>query len=136
MPEAGDFLDATDEHTARVVAEKRLDKQKMDEQKKAKVSLDDIFSRIQEGEMKDLNIVVKADVQGTIQALEQALTNIKNTEVKVVIVHSGVGTINESDVMLAVLPMPSSLASTFVLMPMRAKRRDRTGRYPDLPRHL
>lgn len=51
--------------------------------------------------MKDLNIVVKADVQGTIQALEQALTNIKNTEVKVVIVHSGVGTINESDVMLA-----------------------------------
>lgn len=73
----------------------------MDEQKKAKVSLDDIFSRIQEGEMKDLNIVVKADVQGTIQALEQALTNIKNTEVKVVIVHSGVGTINESDVMLA-----------------------------------
>ena len=101
VPEAGDFLDATDEHTARVVAEKRLDKQKMDEQKKAKVSLDDIFSRIQEGEMKDLNIVVKADVQGTIQALEQALTNIKNTEVKVVIVHSGVGTINESDVMLA-----------------------------------
>ena len=73
----------------------------MDEQKKAKGSLDDIFSRIQEGEMKDLNIVVKADVQGTIQALEQALTNIKNTEVKVVIVHSGVGTINESDVMLA-----------------------------------
>ena len=49
VPEAGDFLDATDEHTARVVAEKRLDKQKMDEQKKAKVSLDDIFSRIQEG---------------------------------------------------------------------------------------
>jgi translation initiation factor IF-2 len=101
VPEAGDFLDATDEHTARVIAEKRLAKMKMDEQKKAKVSLDDIFNRIQEGEMKDLNIVVKADVQGTIQALEQALTNIKNTEVKVVIVHSGVGTINESDVMLA-----------------------------------
>jgi translation initiation factor IF-2 len=101
VPEAGDFLDATDEHTARVIAEKRLAKLKIDEQKKAKVSLDDIFNRIQEGEMKDLNIVVKADVQGTIQALEQALTNIKNTEVKVVIVHSGVGTINESDVMLA-----------------------------------
>ena len=101
VPEAGDILDACEEHVARSVAEKRLAKQKMEEQKKAKVSLDDIFNRIQEGELKDLNIVVKADVQGTIQALEQALTKIKNDEVKVVIVHSGVGAINESDVMLA-----------------------------------
>ncbi|WP_281739090.1 translation initiation factor IF-2 [Acidaminococcus fermentans] len=101
VPEAGDILDACDEHVARSVAEKRQAKQKMEEQKKAKVSLDDIFNRIQEGELKDLNIVVKADVQGTIQALEQALTKIKNDEVKVVIVHSGVGAINESDVMLA-----------------------------------
>ena len=101
VPEAGDIMDACDEHVARTVAEKRLAKQKMEEQKKAKVSLDDIFNRIQEGELKDLNIVVKADVQGTIQALEQALTKIKNDEVKVVIVHSGVGAINESDVMLA-----------------------------------
>lgn len=101
VPEAGDILDACEEHVARSVAEKRLAKQKMEEQKKAKVSLDDIFNRIQEGELKELNIVVKADVQGTIQALEQALTKIKNDEVKVVIVHSGVGAINESDVMLA-----------------------------------
>ncbi|MGP2528028.1 translation initiation factor IF-2 [Acidaminococcus sp. LBK-2] len=101
VPEAGDILDACEEHVARSVAEKRQAKQKMEEQKKAKVSLDDIFNRIQEGELKDLNIVVKADVQGTIQALEQALTKIKNDEVKVVIVHSGVGAINESDVMLA-----------------------------------
>lgn len=67
VPEAGDIMDACDEHVARTVAEKRLAKQKMEEQKKAKVSLDDIFNRIQEGELKDLNIVVKADVQGTIR---------------------------------------------------------------------
>ena len=101
VPAAGDIMDATDEHTARSVAEKRLAKMKMEEQKQAKVSLDDIFNRIQEGELKELNIVVKADVQGTIQALEHALGNIKNSEVKVVVVHSGVGAINESDVMLA-----------------------------------
>ncbi len=101
VPQAGDIMDACDEHIARSVAEKRMAKAKEEEQKKAKVSLDDIFNRIQEGELKDLNIVVKADVQGTIQALEQALGKIKNDEVKVVIVHSGVGAINESDVMLA-----------------------------------
>ena len=87
--------------------------------------------------MKDLNIVVKADVQGTIQALEQALTNIKNTEVKVVIVHSGVGTINESDVMLA--SASNALIIGFNVRPdanARKSCRDRTGRYPDLPRHL
>ncbi|MDD4722955.1 MAG: translation initiation factor IF-2, partial [Acidaminococcaceae bacterium] len=77
-------------------------KKKTDEiHKAAKVSLEDIFSRIQEGELKELNIVVKADVQGTIEALKQSLVNIKNEEVKVVVVHSGVGTINETDVMLA-----------------------------------
>ena len=105
VPAAGDIMDATDEHTARSVAEKRLAKMKMEEQKQAKVSLDDIFNRIQEGELKELNIVVKADVQGTI-SLEHALGNIKNSEVKVVVVHSGVGAINESDVMLLLLPTP------------------------------
>ena len=101
VPMAGDILDATDEHIARSVAEKRIAKRRNEEQKSAKVSLDDIFNRIQEGELKELNIVVKADVQGTIEALKQSLTNIKNTEVRVVVVHAGVGTINESDVMLA-----------------------------------
>ena len=60
-----------------------------------------MFQRIQEGEIKDLNIVVKADVQGTIEALRSSLQNIKNDEVKVVVVHAGVGAITESDVMLA-----------------------------------
>ena len=102
VPMAGDILDVTEERIARSVAEKRIAKKKTDEiHKSAKVSLEDIFSRIQEGELKELNIVVKADVQGTIEALKQSLVNIKNEEVKVVIVHSGVGTINETDVMLA-----------------------------------
>ncbi|MDD4320803.1 MAG: translation initiation factor IF-2 [Acidaminococcaceae bacterium] len=102
VPMAGDILDVTEERIARSVAEKRIAKKKTDEiHKAAKVSLEDIFSRIQEGELKELNIVVKADVQGTIEALKQSLVNIKNEEVKVVVVHSGVGTINETDVMLA-----------------------------------
>ena len=62
-----------------------------------------MFQRIQEGEIKDLNIVVKADVQGTIEALRSSLQNIKNDEVKVVVVHAGVGAITESDVMLLIL---------------------------------
>lgn len=102
VPMAGDILDSTDEKTARSVAEKRLAKKRSEEmQQSAKVSLDDIFQRIQEGELKELNIVVKADVQGTIEALKSSLGNIKNDEVKVVVVHSGVGSITESDVMLA-----------------------------------
>ncbi len=102
VPMAGDILDSTDEKTARSVAEKRLAKRRTEEmQQSAKVSLDDIFQRIQEGELKELNIVVKADVQGTIEALKSSLQNIKNDEVKVVVVHSGVGSITESDVMLA-----------------------------------
>lgn len=102
MPLAGDILDSTDEKIARSVAEKRVAKKRIEEiQQNSKVSLDDLFQRIQEGEIKDLNIVVKADVQGTIEALRSSLQNIKNDEVKVVVVHAGVGAITESDVMLA-----------------------------------
>ena len=102
VPMAGDILNATDERTARGIAEKRTAKRRTEElQQSSKVSLDDIFRQIQDGKLKDLNIVVKADVQGTIEALRQSLENIKNDEVKVVIVHSGVGAINETDVMLA-----------------------------------
>ena len=102
VPQAGDILDSTDEKTARSVAEKRIAKKKEEEIKlNSKVSLDDLFQRIQEGEIKELNIVVKADVQGTIEALKASLEKIKNDEVKVVVVHAGVGAITESDVMLA-----------------------------------
>ena len=101
VPQAGDILDAADEKLARTIAEKRIAKAKAEQQKSAKVSLDDIFNRIKEGELKDLNIVVKADVQGSVEALCASLLKIQNDEVKTVIVHSGVGAINESDVMLA-----------------------------------
>ena len=101
VPMAGDLLDAVDEKTARSIAEKRVDKQKSEQQKAAKVSLDDIFSRIKEGELKELNIVVKADVQGAVEAIRASLEKIQNEEVKVTVVHSGVGAISESDVMLA-----------------------------------
>ena len=101
VPQAGDILDAAEEKIARSVAEKRIAKAKAEQQKAAKVSLDDIFSRIKEGELKELNIVVKADVQGSVEALCASLVKIQNEEVKVSVVHSGVGAINESDVMLA-----------------------------------
>lgn len=102
VPQAGDILDSTDEKIARSVAEKRIAKKKEEEIKlNSKVSLDDLFQRIQEGEIKELDIVVKADVQGTIEALKASLEKIKNDEVKVVVVHAGVGAITESDVMLA-----------------------------------
>ena len=102
VPQAGDILDSTDEKTARSVAEKRIAKKKEEEIKlNSKVSLDDLFQRIKEGEIKELDIVVKADVQGTIEALKASLEKIKNDEVKVAVVHAGVGAITESDVMLA-----------------------------------
>ena len=102
VPAAGDILDSTDEKTARGVAEKRIAKKKEEEIKlNSKVSLDDLFQRIKEGEIKELNIVVEADVQGTIEALKASLEKIKNDEVKVAVVHAGVGAITESDVMLA-----------------------------------
>lgn len=102
VPQAGDILDCTEEKIARSVAEKRIAKKKEEEVKlNTKVSLDDLFQRIQEGEIKELNLVVKADVQGTIEALKASLEKIKNEEVKVVVVHAGVGAITETDIMLA-----------------------------------
>ncbi len=102
VPMAGDILEAVDEKVARTVAEKRLAKKRTDELKPSqKVSLEDIFSQIKEGKLKEINIVLKADVQGSIEALKQSLLNLKNEEVRVNIIHSGAGAINESDVMLA-----------------------------------
>lgn len=104
VPAAGDILAAVDEKVARSVAEKRIAKKRTDElMQSQKVSLDDLFKQIQEGNIKDLNIVVKADVQGSIEALRQSLLalNTDSKEVRVSIVHAGVGAINESDVLLA-----------------------------------
>lgn len=102
VPEAGDILDVTDEKTARSVAEKRLEKKRSSElHVNAKVTLDDLFNQIQQGELKELPLIIKGDVQGSVEALSQSLMGIKSDEVRIAIVHSGVGAINESDIMLA-----------------------------------
>ncbi|WP_415945020.1 translation initiation factor IF-2 [Selenomonas montiformis] len=102
VPEAGDVLAVLEEKQARSIAEARIERQRTKLIKSKKVSLDDLFQQIQEGEIKDLNIVVKADVQGSVEALCGSLLKLnKNDEVRVSIVHSGVGAVNESDVMLA-----------------------------------
>jgi translation initiation factor IF-2 len=102
VPQAGDVMVAVDEKTARSIAEKRVAKNRTDAiAQNQKVTLEDLYKQIQDGSIKDLNILVKADVQGSIEALRQALETMKNKEVRVNIVHSGVGAINESDVMLA-----------------------------------
>ena len=102
VPQAGEIINGMDDNEARTIAEKRIAKQRVQElQATHKVTLDDIFNQIQQGELKDLNIIIKADVQGSVEALRQSLEGIKNPEVRIVIVHAAVGAINESDIMLA-----------------------------------
>ncbi|MEX1308742.1 MAG: translation initiation factor IF-2, partial [Eubacteriales bacterium] len=103
VPAAGDTLHAVEQDKlSRKVVEERKDRQKAEKLKNmSKVSLDDLFDKIAEGNLKNLNIVVKADVQGSAEAIKQALEKISNDEVKVVVKHAGVGAIAEADVMLA-----------------------------------
>lgn len=103
VPEAGDeFIVVSDERKARQIATLREQKQKeLEMVKKAKLSLEDIYEKIQQGEIQELNIVLKGDVQGSVEAISEALNKISASNVKVNIIHSGVGSINESDVMLA-----------------------------------
>jgi translation initiation factor IF-2 len=103
VPSAGDeFRVFADEREARSLAEERSLKQRLlAHGRKTHVSLDDLFSRIAEGQLKDLNLVVKADVQGSIEALKDALDKMDQTEVHINVIHGGVGGITESDVMLA-----------------------------------
>ncbi|HIU56802.1 MAG TPA: translation initiation factor IF-2 [Candidatus Ornithomonoglobus merdipullorum] len=102
-PSGGDELIVVkDEKLARDVAEQR--KQEIQENKfnsVVKVSLDNLFSQIDEGNMKELDIIVKADVQGSVEAVKQSLEKLSNDEVRVRVIHGGVGAVNESDVMLA-----------------------------------
>jgi translation initiation factor IF-2 len=103
VPGAGDsFYAVADEKMARELVEQR--KQEAKDKANApvqKLSLDDLFSQIQQGELKTLNIIVKADVQGSAEAVKASLEKISNEEVRVRVIHAGVGAINESDVMLA-----------------------------------
>ncbi len=103
VPDGGDtFYVVEDERKARQVVEARKFKQKQETQKQSQaVSLDNLFEQIEAGKTKDLNIIVKADVQGSVEAVRQSLERIANEEVKVNVIHGAVGAVNESDVMLA-----------------------------------
>ncbi len=103
VPSAGDTFNAVaDEKLARELVEQRKQEAKEESFKQyQKVTLDNLFSQISEGEIKELPIIVKADVQGSVEAVKQSLEKISNDEVKVKVIHGGVGAISESDVMLA-----------------------------------
>ena len=103
VPNAGDTIYAVkDEKLARIIAEKNQEHLRETKIKVgSKVSLENLFDRIKEGEMKELNIIVKGDVKGSVEALNQSLMKLSNEEVKINIIHSGVGGINESDISLA-----------------------------------
>ncbi|MEW5783868.1 MAG: translation initiation factor IF-2 [Bacillota bacterium] len=102
VPMAGDKFQAVgDDRMARQVAEKRSQKLKEATQRSQRITLDDLFKQIQEGEVKDLNLIIKGDVQGSVEALQDALLKLSLEEVKIKVIHTGVGSITESDVMLA-----------------------------------
>ena len=104
VPNAGEvFVVSKNEKEARNFAETFIsqNRMKMLEETKSKMSLDDLFNQIKEGNLKELDIVVKADVQGSVEAMKQSLLKLSNEEVVVKVIHGGVGAINESDVMLA-----------------------------------
>ena len=103
VPEAGDTFNAVeDERLARTLVDQRKHEAKQAKfNEYQKVTLDNLFSQIEEGEMKELSIVVKADVQGSVEAVKQSLEKLSNDEVRVRVIHGGVGGIKESDVMLA-----------------------------------
>jgi len=103
VPQAGDiFIVMDDERKARQIALSRLHKfKKVEASKTRKLTLDDLYDKIKEGEIKELNIIIKADVQGSVEAVKDAFENITHPEVKVKVIHTSVGGINESDVMLA-----------------------------------
>ena len=104
VPNSGDiFLTTKNEKEAREITDafKTRGKENLIAETKAKMSLDDIFSQMQEGTLKELNIIIKADVQGSVEALKQSLVKLSNNEIVIKCIHSGVGAINESDVSLA-----------------------------------
>ena len=104
VPEAGElFYVVADEKLARQITSARIAERRVEDSKKnvVKVSLEDLFDRIKEGEIKELNIIIKADVQGSVEALRQSLLRLSTGEVRVNPIHGGVGAINKNDVMLA-----------------------------------
>jgi translation initiation factor IF-2 len=102
VPEAGGRVQVCDEKIAKEISSLRLSEKKIEEQKQSsRVSLDDFFKHMQDSESKELNLILKGDVQGSIEALAQSLLRLSTDEVKVNVIHSAVGAITETDVMLA-----------------------------------
>jgi len=102
VPDAGDVLNVVDEKLSRQLSSERRDKQRAAlVSNKTQTTLDDLFNQISAGEIKDLNLIIKADVQGSVEAVRQSLEKLSNDEVRVRAIHGGVGAITESDVMLA-----------------------------------
>ncbi|MBT9174028.1 MAG: Translation initiation factor IF-2 [Syntrophomonadaceae bacterium] len=103
LPLAGDIIQVVnDERAARQIAEKRQEKRReISLRKTTKISLEDLFKQIQEGEVKALNLILKADVQGSVEAMRESLLKLENPEVRLQVLHGGVGAVTESDVMLA-----------------------------------
>jgi translation initiation factor IF-2 len=102
VPSAGDsFKVVADDREARQIAEERAFKRRKIEQARKHVTLDDLFERIKEGEVQELKLVIKGDAQGSIEALRESLEKLDHAEVKIAIIHKGVGAISETDVMLA-----------------------------------
>lgn len=103
VPEAGDkFIVLEDDKKARILAEKRKELQKeMELKRKQKISLEELFNQIKEGNVKELNIIIKADVQGLVEALKKSVEELSNEEVRIKVIHGAVGAITETDVMLA-----------------------------------
>ena len=102
VPNAGDSVMAVDQALMKQVQEERKNKARESMIKEqSRVTLDDVFAQVEEGKMKNLNLIVKGDVQGSVEAVKQSLEKLTNEEVKVKVIHSAAGAINESDVMLA-----------------------------------
>ena len=128
-PMSGDLFNAvSDEKLARQLVEQRKEEAKEEEFKAfQKVTLDTLFDTLQDGEMKELNIIVKADVQGSVEAVKQSLLKIENDEVRVKIIHGGVGIINESDVMLASASNAIIVGFATTIDPVAKESADRDG---------
>ena len=103
VPNAGDIIfAAAEDKLMKLVAEERRNREREEMIRRSeKVTLDELFSKISDGNLKNLNIIIKADVQGSVEAIKQSLTELSNDEVMINVMHAGVGAINETDVMLA-----------------------------------
>ncbi|MBQ6882771.1 MAG: translation initiation factor IF-2, partial [Clostridia bacterium] len=103
VPNAGDIiLSVAEDKLMKLVAEERKNKEREEMIRRSeKVTLDELFSKISDGQLKTLNIIIKADVQGSVEAVKQSLVELSNDEVKINAIHAGVGSINETDIMLA-----------------------------------